>query len=186
MSRPIATLALAATVLAGYGLELTRGGETFCLAHGFTPAHPSFETAFSSLFLHQGLFHLGGNLAFLAVFGTIVELELGSVALLALFAAAGLGGAGIHYLVDPGSTTTLVGASGALFGVLAVAGVLRPRLLAFVVVFVGINVWNAFTGGDGAVSFGCHIGGFLVGAVAAVSWRAMGSTTASPLRKVKS
>lgn len=168
MSRPFATLALAGGLLAGYTLELAHGGARACQTYGFVPARASFETALSSLFLHDpsSVLHLGGNLVFLVVFGVIVEGALGSLALLALFAAAGLGGAGVHLLVDPSSTTPLVGASGAIFGVLAVAGILRPRLLGFVLAFAGINILWAFWGGAGDVSFGCHIGGFLVGAIA--------------------
>jgi membrane associated rhomboid family serine protease len=96
---------------------------------------------------------------------------IGSLRLLVLFFAAGLGGAAMHCLVDPSSQLPLVGCSGALFGLLALAGALRPRLLGFVGAFVLINLWHAFAGGGGAVSFGCHLGGFLVGAVFVVSAR---------------
>lgn len=171
------TALLAAVLVAVYGLELASGGMVVCRAHGFVPAHPSFETALSSMFLHDPgtLFHLGGNLVFLVVFGVIVERALGSLGFAALYALAGMAGVGLHYLVNPSATDPLVGASGALFGLLAVAAVVRPRLLGFAVAYAGLNVWNAFTGSAGGVSFGCHIGGFAVGALVALLLRATDS-----------
>lgn len=173
---PLVTALLAASLVAVYGLELASGGEAFCSAHGLIPAHPSFETALTSMWLHDpvGLGHLGGNLAFLLLFGAIVELELGGLFLLGLFGAAGLGGAFFHVLVNPGATGALVGCSGALFGLMAVAGVLRPRLLGFVVAFVALNLWNAFTGGGENVSWSAHLGGFVVGAIVVVFMRVVG------------
>lgn len=175
MSRKNAPLTalLAASLIGVYGLELALGGASVCASYGFDPAHPTFGAALSSLFLHDpdSLLHLGGNLVFLVVFGSVVEKELGGFRFLALYFAAGLGGAALHGFVSYGSTTPLVGASGALCGLLAVAGALRPRLLGFVVAFIGLNVWHAFTGADGTVSFAAHIGGFVVGAVAAIMLR---------------
>jgi membrane associated rhomboid family serine protease len=172
----LATLLLAAALLGAYSLELTLGGDAVCQAYGLVPAHPTLNTAISSLFLHDpgNVFHIGGNLVFLLVFGSIVEREIGSLRFLGLFFAAGLGGATMHACVNQGSGTPLVGASGALFGLLALAGVLRPRLLGFVVAYAGWTIWQAFSGGDGSVSFGCHIGGFIVGAIVAVFIRVAG------------
>jgi membrane associated rhomboid family serine protease len=159
---PLVTLALAVAIVAVFAVELVDDGMGLCQRYGLVPAHPSFEAAITSLFVHDpsGALHVGGNLAFLIVFGVIVERSIGG---LGLFTVAGSAGAALHVLVDPGSTSPLVGCSGALFGVLAVAGVLRPRLLGFVVAFAAINVLHAFTGSDGAVSFGAHLGGFFAG-----------------------
>jgi membrane associated rhomboid family serine protease len=168
---PFFTLLLIVVNLAVYALELVDGGQATCEAYGLIPAQfvrsGDLEPLFSSLFLHDpnGLSHLLGNMAFLAVFGSLVERSLGSFRFLALYLAAGVLGGLMHVLVAPGATVPLVGASGAIFGVLAVAGALRPRLMGFVVAFVGINVWNAFTGSDGGVSFGAHLGGFFAGFV---------------------
>lgn len=174
---PLGTALLAAGVIGGYALELAGGGMPVCERLGFVPAHPSLGTAITSLFVHDptALSHVLGNLAFLVVFGVIVERALGSLGFLALYALAGLGGAALHLVVDPSSTVPLVGCSGALFGVMAVAGVLRPRLLGFVVVYVGINIWRAMEMDGSGVSFGCHLGGFFVGALVAVALRAAGS-----------
>jgi membrane associated rhomboid family serine protease len=124
---PLVTLLLVALNIAAYALELQSGGMAVCEAYGLVPAHPSFETALSSLFLHDpsSLLHLGGNMAFLAVFGTIVEGALGHVRFGGLYVAAGLSGCALHVIVGPSSTDPLVGASGAIFGLLAVAAVLR-------------------------------------------------------------
>lgn len=171
------TALLAAALVAVYGLERALGGDAVCASWGLVPAHPSAMTALSSTFLHDpnSLVHLGGNLVFLVVFGSIVERELGSLRFLGLYATAGLGGAAMHCLVNAGSSTPLVGASGCLFGLLAVAGALRPRLMGFAVAFAGVTIWQAFTGGSGNVSFGCHIGGFVVGVAVLGVMRVMGS-----------
>jgi len=167
------TALLALALIAAYGLELALGGMPICEAYGLVPARPSLESALSAMFLHdpEGVFHVGGNVVFLVVFGGIVERALGSFRFLGLYLAAGLAGAAFHCLVAPSSTDPLVGASGALFGLLAVAAVIRPRLAGFAVAFVGLNIWYAFMGGAGDVSFGCHIGGFFAGfVVVAYMW----------------
>jgi membrane associated rhomboid family serine protease len=168
-SAPVVTLLLVATNLLAYALELASGGQAPCEAYGLVPARfmrtGAVEPLFSSLFLHdpESLIHLGGNMAFLVLFGVIVEQALGHLSFLGVYLLAGAAGGLLHVFVGPASTEPLVGASGAIFGIIAVAGVLRPRLMGFVAAFVGINVFHAFTGGDGNVSFGCHIGGFCVG-----------------------
>lgn len=162
---PYATFLTASTIVGSYMLEVETGGMRVCEALGFVPAHWNIGTALSSLFFHDpsNLYHVGGNVVFLLVFGAVVEEALGSVGFAALYLAAGLGGAALHYLVNPAATDPLVGCSGALFGLLAVAAVVRPRFLGFAVAFTGLNVWYAFMGGAGNVSFGCHIGGFFAG-----------------------
>ena len=176
MNRPPAVTATLILALCGvFALELQAGGNTACEIWGFVPAHPSLQTAAMSLFLHDPSDvwgHLGANLVFLAVFGVIVEGALGSVAFGALYLAAGLGGAAAHWALNMGSATPLVGASGALFGLLAVAAVLRPRMLGFIVPYVGFTVWQICTRSGGTVSAAAHIGGFVVGAIVAAALRA--------------
>jgi membrane associated rhomboid family serine protease len=171
------TAALVGANLLTYLLELASGGQATCYAHGLIPAKFHVETLFTSLFLHDPstIVHTGGNMAFLAVFGALVEGAIGGLPFLGLYLTAGAAGGLLHILVSPGATEPLVGASGAIFGVLAMAGALRPRLLGFVVAFVGINIFHAFTGGDGAVSFACHIGGFVAGFLVVALMRATGS-----------
>ena len=175
-------LLILATILA-YGLELTLGGLPVCETHGLIPASFTGDLTpiFTSLFLHDPatVYHLAGNMAALLLFGLVVERDLGSLALLAVYGFAGLAGGLLHVAVDPSSTSPLVGASGAIFGVMAVAGALRPRLIGFVVGFGAIEVWRALTGGDVAVSFGCHIGGLAGGVVVAMGLRATGTWEAA-------
>lgn len=174
---PFVTLLLVALNVLAYRLELTAGGEAFCRVYGLIPAHFTPAALLSSLFLHDpgALTHIAGNMVFLLVFGAVVEDAIGGLGLAALYLAAGAAGGLLHVVVDPSSTIPLVGASGAVFGVIAVAAVVRLRLLGFAVAFVGLNVWNAFTGDDGDVSFGCHIGGFCLGFLVVLILRAIDS-----------
>jgi membrane associated rhomboid family serine protease len=171
------TALLAFALVAVYGCELAPGGTAIAHAYGLVPARPSFETALSSMFLHDpsSWAHIGGNLVFLIVLGSVVERAIGSLRFLGLYGAAGLGGAALHCIVNAGSSTPLVGASGALFGLLAVAAAIRPRLLGFAVMLPGVEIWRAFMGGEEHVSFGAHLGGFVVGVLIAMFLRAIDS-----------
>lgn len=178
---PLVTLALVAANVLAYRLELASGGLSACETYGLVPSHfthgGSLSPLVSSMFLHDptSLTHIVGNMTFLAVFGAIVEGALGGLPLLVVYLLAGVAGGFMHVFVNPSSVEPLVGASGAIFGVLAVAGALYPRLLGFVVAFVGLNLFHAFFGGAGNVSFACHIGGFVAGFVVVVLLRATGS-----------
>jgi len=145
--------------------------------YGLIPAHPVPSALVSYAFLHDpsGLAHIAGNMAFLAVFGSLVEGALGGLPFLALYLLGAVAGGLGHVLVAPSSVDPLVGASGAIFGVLAVAGVIHPRLIGFVVAFVGIEVWRALTGGSEGISCGCHIFGFIAGFAVATLMRVTGS-----------
>lgn len=171
------TILLILANLAAYAFEQASGGQAACEIYGLVPAHfvhgGALEPLFTSLFLHDpsSLLHLGGNMAALAIFGAIVERDLGSVRFTALYVVAGVAGGLMHCLVNPSAAEPLVGASGAIFGVLAVAGALRPRLLGFVVTLAGVEIWHAFTGAAGNISFSCHIGGFVAGFVVVVLLR---------------
>lgn len=175
------TLLLVAANLAIYLLELSGNGQLACETYGLVPAkfaHSGMvEPLFSSLFLHDptSFSHIAGNMVFLLVFGIIVERSFGAIGFLALYFLAGVAGGLTHVLVDPTSVSPLVGASGAICGVLAVAGILRPRLLGFVISFALLNVWDAVTGNGGNVSFGAHIGGFCCGVVVVLLLRMFGS-----------
>jgi membrane associated rhomboid family serine protease len=181
LNMPVITLALILANLAVYALEQASGGQAFCEAFGLIPAHfvhgGSLSPLVSSLFLHDpsSLYHIAGNMVFLAFFGAIVERELGSLPFLAVYALSGVAGGLMHVAVNPSAVEPLVGASGAIFGVLAVAGALRPRLLGFVLSFAAIEVYHAFFGAVGSVSFSCHIGGFVAGFIVVVFLRVVGS-----------
>lgn len=178
---PLVTVALILANVLAYWLELASGGQAFCERFGLVPAHfmstGDITPLVSSMFLHDpsSLLHLGGNMAFLALFGAIVEGALGGLPFLAVYLLAGVAGGLLHVEVDPKALDPLVGASGAIFGLIAVAAALRPRLLGFAVAFAGVEVWHSFTGGEGAVSFGCHLGGLAAGVLIVMLLRVTGS-----------
>lgn len=177
---PLVTVALVLAVLLAFSAELAGGGMAVCEARGLVPARfvrtGDFGPVLYSLFLHDpaNLLHVGGNVLFLAAFGTLVEGSLGHLRFLVAYLAAGVGGALLHVLVDPAATDPLVGCSGALFGVMALAAVLRPRLLGFVGSYAALNVYYALSGAGGSISAGCHLGGFAVGVAFAAVLRMAG------------
>lgn len=172
--QPAVTVTLATTITVAFGVELAGDGQALCRALGFIPARPSFGAALGSMFLHDPdhIGHILGNLLALAVVGAMVEPVIGHWRLLATFLAAGLTGCMMHMLVDPIATTPLVGASGGLMGLAAVAAVVKPRvMLGGVVTYVALNVLGLFVESPllpAGVSAAAHVGGFSLG-VAAVA-----------------
>lgn len=169
------------------------GGQVFCEGQpgvvGAAPDQPPFPaTAFSSMFLHGGLLHLGGNMLFLWIFGNNVEDSMGRLRFVAFYLLGGLCALALQILVGPQEAIPTVGASGAVAGVLGGYLLLYPRArvltLIFIVLFFTIvelpatlilGFWFltqvAFgaldlttpTGGSGGVAYFAHIGGFLFG-----------------------
>jgi membrane associated rhomboid family serine protease len=147
-------------------------------------------TLITSLFLHANLLHVGGNMLFLWIFGNNVEDKLGELKFLVVYFAAGIGGSLLQIFITPDSTVPMLGASGAISGLLA-AYVLyfpRARILTFVVPFfiftlpayVFIGYWillqalNAFLNIGaigGGVAFFAHVGGFGTGLILALLLR---------------
>lgn len=143
-------------------------------------------TFVTSTFMHGGWFHLIGNMLYLWIFGDNIEDQLGHVKYLFFYLLAGLAGGIAHVLANPASTIPVIGASGAVAGVLGayVLSFPRSRVLAlvpvlffltvievpaiiFIVAWFVIQVFNgvAFLGGTAnAVAWWAHIGGFLAGA----------------------
>jgi membrane associated rhomboid family serine protease len=170
------TVLLVLVLIAAFCLEISLGGNSFCATWGLTPAAFSRTGDLAPLFTHSllhdpeaPLAHLGGNALVLLLAGSIVERELGSTRFGALYIASGLVGGILHIAVDSSSSTALVGASGSIAGVLAVLGVVRPRLIGFVAGFALWNIWLAWSGTAGNVSFATHIGGFCAGALYCVA-----------------
>lgn len=95
------------------------------LAQPFAP--DQLFTLVSSAFLHAGWLHLIGNLLYLSVFGPTVEARLGWLRFSLLYLASGAAGALVHIVLNPDSAIPLVGASGAIAGVLGAHLMLRPR-----------------------------------------------------------
>lgn len=144
-------------------------------------------TPFTSMFLHGDFAHLVGNMWFLHVFGDNVEDALGRVRFTMFYFAAGLFAAVAQLVVDPGSTLPMIGASGAVAGVLGAYLVLHPRARVIVLVPIFLVEWPAYLivgewfviqvlagllaltrdTPSGGVAWFAHIGGFFVGLVSA-------------------
>lgn len=155
---------------------------------GFNPKNPSFLTIFTSLFLHQNLFHLLGNMVFLAAVGAAVELATGSTRFLTVYFVSGLFGVLAHFSfnVATAEPSTLIGASGAIAGCAGYYSVRYLRLKVPVAPHRGVSVavvtaiWLVLNfvgvfvsiGESSRVSFSAHIGGFLGGLLLSAVFRA--------------
>lgn len=148
---------------------------------------PDPHTLITSMFMHGGWLHLIGNMWFLWIFGDNVENSLGRVKFLLFYLACGLAAAGTQIATDAGSVVPMVGASGAIGGVMGAYIVLHPRTrvksLLFLVFFITVieipaviilGIWflmQLLSGlpelgsvSKGGVAFWAHIGGFVAGA----------------------
>lgn len=153
---------------------------------------PPLATLVTSIFLHGGLLHLAGNMLFLWVFGDNIEDACGHLRFLAFYLICGVAATLIYVASDPDSTVPVIGASGAISGVLGAYLVLHPRAKVVLMIFFGIfvnvpavivlslwialQVFNALqpATGDSGVAWWAHIGGFFVGAVLIVWFRRPG------------
>ncbi len=162
-------------------------GERFVYAWGLIPAQFSVTGMLSSMFVHAGLGHAAGNLLYLWIFGDNVEDRLGHGRFLAFYLGTGIVAALAQTAMDPASPIPMVGASGAIAGVMGGYLVLYPhsRVLTlfpfpfilfevpavillglwFVVQFVSGIGSLAAAGGDmvGGVAFWAHVMGFVAG-----------------------
>ena len=147
---------------------------------------PSWYTPLTSMFLHGGWLHLLGNMWFLWLFGNNVEDSMGRGRYAAFYLLCGLGAAMLQTFIEPSSPYPMVGASGAISGVMGAYVILYPRvrihmLVVLVVFFTRISLpawvmlgyWFAlqllsgamtYGMGRGGVAFWAHVGGFLTGA----------------------
>jgi membrane associated rhomboid family serine protease len=144
---------------------------------------PHWLTPITYIFLHGGLLHLGGNMLFLWVFGDNVEDSMGHRKFLVFFLLTGAIAAVAQAMIAPASEIPIVGASGAVSGVLGAYLVLHPRVQVWVLVFawiplrlptwavlgswIAMQVAYAFMGDahSGNVAWFAHVGGFFAGAV---------------------
>ncbi|PWK63318.1 rhomboid family intramembrane serine protease [Aminobacter sp. AP02] len=132
-------------------------------------------------FLHGDILHLGGNMLFLWVFGDNVEDALGHFRFLVFYLLCAVAGAFLHGMILPDSETPLIGASGAIAGIVTAYLILYPRVKIWVLAFARIPLripawiplilWVVFQfamiaiGGDDEVSWAAHVGGIIAGAV---------------------
>jgi membrane associated rhomboid family serine protease len=163
--------------------------DLFTFEHGYRPAAPQLADLLTCMFLHAGFMHLAGNMLFLWIYGDNVERRLGAPLYLLAYLGTGVAATLSHSLVFPSSEMPLVGASGAISGVLGFYFVWFPRntvrVLAILPPFLmqvfeiparfvlGIylvvdNLLPALFAGESGVARGAHIGGFLAGG--AVAW----------------
>jgi membrane associated rhomboid family serine protease len=150
-------------------------------------AHKSVYLAILySMFLHGSLLHIGGNMLFLWIFGNNIEDVMGSVSYLGFYLLSGFVAAAAHIAVQPNSTVPVVGASGAIAGVMGAYLVLFPdvqirTVLIFFFLFIRdirakylLGFWfllQFFTDQSSGVAWVAHVGGFAFGAVVAVFLR---------------
>ncbi|PKB67225.1 MAG: hypothetical protein BZY81_05210 [SAR202 cluster bacterium Io17-Chloro-G4] len=156
---------------------------------------PTWATIFSSMFIHGGLFHFAGNMAFLWVFGDNIEDRLGHFKYLIFYLVSGIVATLSHFAIEPDSQSPLVGASGAIAGVMGAYLLLYPfnRIKALVIfyfitvvelqalIFLGIwfllqiiNSLGALGLSAGAnVAFMAHVGGFIAGVVLIAGYKLM-------------
>jgi membrane associated rhomboid family serine protease len=142
---------------------------------------PEPLTLLTYMFLHGGWVHLFGNMLFLWVFGDNVEDAMGSVRFLMFYLLAGVA-AGVAFAVSaPHSTTPLVGASGAIAGIVAAYLLLYPRVKMWVLIlmrlplklsamwvicgWLAFQIFNAIVNVDQETAWWAHVGGFVAGAV---------------------
>jgi membrane associated rhomboid family serine protease len=198
---PIVTYAIFAACIAVWLLEVMTGGgrSPLIFAFGATPVEvlrgvdlppyrtpvPVEVTLVTSLFLHGGWLHLIGNMLYLWIFGNNVEDAMGRLRFLFFYLACGIGASVTHVLLSPASPVPLVGASGAISGVLGAYVALYPHArvrtlltlgfiwdIVMVPAWVLLGVWfllqafytvATFGSRGGGVAFAAHFGGFLIG-----------------------
>ena len=138
-------------------------------------------TIFTSMFLHGGFFHLGGNMLYLWIFGNNIEDSTGHGRFILFYLLAGIAAAFAQLFYDPTSNIPMIGASGAVSGVLGAYLVLYPyariKTLLFIIIFIKIvelpaivllTIWffmQVLYSGMEGVAWYAHIGGFVFGLI---------------------
>jgi membrane associated rhomboid family serine protease len=195
--QPITNTVLILANVAVFFYEMTLSPQNinaFFQQWGAIPAEISqlqkLPTLFTAMFIHGSLMHLFGNMAFLKLFGDNIEDAMGHWSYLLFYLLAGLGAAATQVLIEPSSTIPMVGASGAIAGVMGAYIVLFPKgsfritlgsglssrvlsipAYALIVFWFLQQLFNGFAslGADasitGGVAFWAHVGGFVTGMV---------------------
>jgi membrane associated rhomboid family serine protease len=198
---PIVTYALIALNILFFFVELS-GGDPFIEHWSVVPrrllANPGadFPTIFTSMFMHAGWLHLGGNMLYLWIFGDNVEDSFGHLKFLIFYLLCGIAATLAQLAFSTGSNVPNLGASGAIAGVLGSYILLFPRGQVKVLmgrgvipmpalVVIGLWIVLQFVSGigsitntaeTGGVAYMAHIGGFLAGVILTFLLRATGST----------
>jgi len=195
---PVITIILIGLNVLAFLYEQTlsaRGMDRFILQYGTVPARftdgsitsTDVLTLFTSMFLHAGWLHIAGNMLYLWIFGNNIEDRLGIIRFIVFYFLGGIAAAALQIIIDPTSRVPMIGASGAIAGVLGGYIVLYPRAKVQTLIFfifiqvinlpavILLGVWfflqliNGFlsldSGASGGVAFFAHIGGFIAGMV---------------------
>ncbi|HEY7515574.1 MAG TPA: rhomboid family intramembrane serine protease [Vicinamibacteria bacterium] len=171
-------------------LQQTTAYDLFVFSHGYRPARPSLADLLFCMFLHGGFLHLAGNMLFLWIYGDNVEKRMGSLRYLFWYLATGAAATLFHAFFAATSEVPLVGASGAISGVLGFYFVWFPRNIVRLLFLIPPFLMQVFevparlvlgaylfmdnllpyllSRGEGGVAHGAHIGGFVAGL--AVAW----------------
>lgn len=192
LSRSVCTLGL----IPGELLHTLPAGAAFplsptsaCVVSGT----PAWHTALTSMFLHGGWFHILSNMWFMWIFGNNVEDAMGHVRFVLFYVLCGLAAAALQVVSDPNSGVPMVGASGAIGGVMGAYVLLYPRVHVHLLVIFGFYVttvavpavmmlgywfllqliggFGSLGSAGGGVAFWAHIGGFVAGLVLIVLFR---------------
>lgn len=191
-------IVIAATLVFIYQLTLGPvAGQRFVYQYGAIPAIlfgiaalppevmalPASMSLITSMFLHGGFMHLIGNMLYLWIFGNNIEDAMGHGRFVAFYLICGVMAAMSHAVMAPGSTAPMIGASGAISGVLGAYLLLYPRARVYVLIPLGLFFWRMYVpagfvlgfwfvlqllsstaaAGGGGVAWFAHIGGFLAG-----------------------
>jgi len=180
---------LLGTVAPGTEINLGNG-----LAYVIGDSHNWFSLI-SHMFMHGGWLHIIGNMWFLALFGDNVEDSMGSIRFIFFYLLCGLAAAGTQMALDPQSAFPMVGASGAIGGVMGAYVVLYPRAPVHMLVWLGffvtriivpayfmlgywfllqvLGILPGLGSKSGGVAVGAHVGGFIAGVVLIFLFRRM-------------
>lgn len=163
------------------------------ISHDSTQPIPAWMTLFTSMFMHGGFFHIFGNMLYLWIFGNNIEDVLGHGKFVIFYLFCGIIAALSHTITNPSSTIPMVGASGAVSGVLGAYLILYPHARIHTIIFLGffvqtvripalivIGFWAIIQVVNGLVASGvnhggvawfAHVGGFLSGLFIILLWR---------------
>jgi len=202
---PVVTWGLIALNLAVYIYQISLGAEGAYRLHvlyGLVPArvlscfecatlYERFSPLLSHMFLHGSLWHIISNMYFLFIFGDNVEDKLGHVKFLLFYILFGLGAGMGQMIFNLGSAVPMIGASGAVAGVMGAYLIFFPKAkiktLIFIIIFISIIdipavvfllIWfllqfynGVSVSGTAGVAWWAHVGGFVVGVLIAISYR---------------
>ena len=149
------------------------------LIHSPVNAYP---TIYTSMFMHAGIMHLGGNMLYLWIFGNNIEDVLGKFRFILFYFVCGTIAALGHIATDMDSQIPMVGASGAISGILGAYLILFPfariktfiflgiywtiarvPAIALLLIWICLQIWNSVATGSGGIAWFAHIGGFIAG-----------------------